>query len=267
MSEESESEKQDGAEAEGEAAVEPVPPPAIKSALETEEFDVTGDETIVFDNKVFSRMEGSYFRKSEQSNEPVFVVSLGGEEVTLPFKGLSREFGIEPTSHDDKMLRMIVESLDFVNFLVLGDNIPKEILTGEASWEVTEEHRRVAYQRLSMQLVAWMSGGEENQVTDPEQLLQIADDPATKQKVSAAFDEAAKSLGYGDGETEKVIEDIEELAEEIAFIETLREKFRDVQMMEDKLKKLKTVFGRERSVQDLITPVARLIVTAREELV
>jgi hypothetical protein len=267
MSEELEPETQEGAEdgAADEAAAEPAPPPPIVSALEAEEFEVTGDETVVFDNKVFGRMEGSYFRKSEQSNEPVFVVSLGGEEVTLPFKGLSREFGIEPVSHDDKMLRMIVESLDFVNFLVLGDDIPKEILTGEASWEVTEEHRRIAYQRLSMQLVAWMSGGEEDQITDPEQLLQIADDPATKEKVSSAFNEAAKSLGYADGETEKVIENIEELAEEIAFIETLREKFRDVQMMEDKLKKLKTVFGRERSVQDLITPVARLVVIAREE--
>ena len=241
-------------------------PAAVAGASkESDALDLTGDETVTFDNKVFSRMDGAYFRKSEQTGDPVLVVNLGGEEVALPFKGMAREFGIEPASHDDKMLHMIAESLDFVKYLLIGDAIPKEILTGEASWDVSGEHRRIAYQRLSMQLVTWMTGGDEMQVTDPEQLLQIAEDPATKEKISQAFSAAAKSLGYGDDQREMVIERIEELAEEIAFIETLREKYRDIVMMDEKLKKLKVLFGRERSVQDLITPVSRLVVIARDE--
>jgi hypothetical protein len=246
-------------------APSPSPAEVAGSPKKSDALELTGDETVTFDNKVFSRMEGSYFRKSEQEDAPVFVVNLGGEEVTLPFTGLCREFGIEANSHDDKMLHMIAQSLDFVKFLLIGDAIPKEILTGEASWEVSDEHRRIAYQRLSMQLVTWMTGGDELQVTDPEQLLQIAEDPATKAKISEAFGAAAESLGYGKDQREVVIERIEELAEEIAFIETLREKYRDVLVMDEKLKKLKAVFGRERSVQDLITPVSRLVVVARDE--
>lgn len=244
-----------------------IPPPAAPagSIKESDSLELTGDETVTFENKVFSRMEGSYFRKSEQGGAPVFVVSLGGEEVTLPFTGLCREFGIEAKSHDDKMLHMIAKSLDFVKFLTIGDDIPKEILTGEASWEVSVEHRQIAYQRLSMQLVNWMTGGDDLLVTDPEQLMQIAEDPGTKEKISEAFSAAAENLGYGRDQREVVIERIEELAEEIAFIETLREKFRDILTMDEKLKKLKTIFGRERSVQDLITPGSRLVVVARDE--
>jgi hypothetical protein len=210
-------------------------------------------------------MEGAYFRKSDQTDEPVFVVNLAGEEIILPFPGICREFGIEPKSHDGKMLNMVAHSLDFIKFLMLGDPLPKEILTGEASWDVSTQHKMFAYQRLSMQLVSWMSGGDEMQVTDPEQLLQIADDPATKAKITDAFNAAAKSLGFGDGDGEEVITRIEQLAEEICFIETLREKFREIIAIEGKLKKLKIVYGREQSVQDLLTPVTQLTVAARGE--
>jgi hypothetical protein len=227
--------------------------------------ELTGDETVTFESKVFARMEGAYFRKSDQTNDPVFVVNLAGEEIILPFPGICREFGIEPKSHDGKMLNMVAHSLDFIKFLMLDDPLPKEILTGEASWDVSTDHKMVAYQRLSMQLVSWMSGGEEMQVTDPDQLLQIADDPATKAKITDAFNAAAKSLGYGDGDGEEVITRIEQLAEEICFIETLREKFREIIDIEDKLKKLKIVYGREQSVQDLLTPVTQLTVAARNE--
>lgn len=238
---------------------------ADSEANDDDALELTGDDVVTFESKVFSRMEGAYFRKSDQTDEPVFVVNLAGEEIILPFPGICREFNIDRKSHDGKMLNMIAHSLDFIKFLMLGDALPKEILTGEASWEVSGQHRMVAYQRLSMQLVSWMSGGDETQVTDPEQLLQIAEDPATKTKITDAFNAAAKSLGYGDGDGEEVIKRIEQLAEEISYIETLREKFRDIIMIEQKLRKLKIVYGREQSVQDLLTPVTRLVIIAKDE--
>ena len=100
-------------------APSPSPAEVAGSPKKSDALELTGDETVTFDNKVFSRMEGSYFRKSEQEDAPVFVVNLGGEEVTLPFTGLCREFGIEANSHDDKMLHMIAQSLDFVKFLLI----------------------------------------------------------------------------------------------------------------------------------------------------
>ncbi|MFT6583625.1 MAG: hypothetical protein ACJAU6_004083 [Alphaproteobacteria bacterium] len=45
----------------------------------------------------------------------------------------------------------------------------------------------------------------------------------------------------------------------------MREKFREIIAIEGKLKKLKIVYGREQSVQDLLTPVTQLTVAARGE--
>jgi hypothetical protein len=236
---------------------------------EAKPIELTGDKSVTFDNSVFSRMDGAHFRKSDQTDEPVFVVKLGDEEALLPFPGMRREFDIELHSHDDKMLGMITESLNFLKFMAIGDAIPNELLTGEASWRITDANRQFAYQRLSMQLVTWMSNGDEVQVTDPDQLMQIAEDPATKQKIALAFSAAAKDLGYGEGEGEKVFEHIDELAEELAFIDTLRGKFRDIVMITEKLEKLIELFRREHGVkdllQDLLIPVSQLTGLARED--
>lgn len=223
------------------------------------------DETTVnFSIKFFTAVEGSYFRKSNETEEPVFVLNLGGEEVMLPFPGIRREFDIEEESADDQMLELVANGLDYVKVLMPGDDLPKELLTGEASWEISDEHRIIAQQRLSMQLVSWVSG-DENLITDPQQLLQIAEDPAVKEKVASAFDEAAIAIGLEAGEGDKVVDLIEELAEELAYIETLRDQFRGVVSMEKKIKMLRNVAAKHRSILDSATSVAKLISVASKE--
>ncbi|NKB55192.1 MAG: hypothetical protein GKS00_02550 [Alphaproteobacteria bacterium] len=222
------------------------------------------ESTVNFSQKFFTAVEGSYFRKSHETEEPVFVLNLGGEEVMLPFPGIRREFDIEEDSSDDVMLGLVASGLDYVKVLMPGDDLPKELLTGEASWDVSDEHRKIAQQRLSMQLVSWVSG-DENLITDPQQLLQIADDPAVKEKVNSAFDEAAKAIGLEAGEGNKIVDLIEELAEELAYIETLREQFRGVVSMEQKIKRLRNVAAKHRSILDSATSVAKLISIAVKE--
>ena len=161
-------------------------------------------------------------------------MNLAGEEILLPFPGIRREFHIEEESADDKMLELVSSGLDYVKVLMPGDDLPSELLTGEAFWEITDAHRNIARQRISMQLVSWMSG-DENLITDPDQLLQIADDPGVKEKINQAFSEAAKEIGGGDGDADMVIDMIEELAEELSYIETLRDQFRGVLAMKDKI--------------------------------
>ncbi len=226
--------------------------------------DADQQTTISFKEKVFTAVDGSYFRRSDETNEPVFILNLGGEEVMLPFKGIRREFNVEEDSPDDKMLDLVANSLEYVKIVMPGDDIPKEILTGEASWEVTDEHLRVARQRISMQLVSWISG-EENLITDPEQLMQIAEDPATQAKINSAFDDAAAALGDEDATKETVIERIEDLARELGYIETLREKFRNVLMAETKVKRIRHLAGKQRSLLDSATSVAQLITKAASE--
>lgn len=219
---------------------------------------------VKFERKIFTQMENAYFRKSEQTEEPVYVINLGGEEVTLPFKGICREFDIEVDSQDGEMLNLVAEALDFVKVLRIGDAIPREVLTGEASWEVTDKHREIAYQRLSMQLVTWLTGADEWAITDPDELLQVAEDPNTKKKVTDAFDAAGEELGFGKKNGEKVVQVTQELAEAVAYIETLRSKFRLMQDMLEKIEKFQELYSRERSVMEIIRPLRRLAITAVE---
>jgi len=220
--------------------------------------------TVEFDQKFFTAVEGSYFRKSAHTEEPVFVLNLGGEEVLLPIPGICKEFEIEDDTPDGKMLQMVITGLDYIKVLMPGDDFPKELLTGEASWEISDKHRQIARQRVSMQLVSWMSG-EENLISDPEQLIQIADDPAMKQKINTAFEQAAGALDNPNASKEMVIDLIEELAEELAYIETLREQFRNVLKMETKIKRVRANASKQRALLDNATSVAKLISKAVHE--
>lgn len=148
--------------------------------------------TVEFEQKFFTAVEGSYFCKSKHTSEPVFVMNLGGEEVLLPLPGIRREFQFEEESPDEEMLELVSSGLDYVKVLMPGDDLPPELLTGEASWEISDAHRTIARQRISMQLVSWMSG-DENLISDPEQLIQIADDPGVKEKIWKLRKLAAKN--------------------------------------------------------------------------
>jgi len=162
------------------------------------------------------------------------------------------------------MLRMVIAGLEYVKVLLPGDEFPKEILTGEASWEITDQNRQVAWQRVSLQLVSWMSG-EENLITDPEQLIEIADHPAMKKKINTAFEQAAEALDDPDASKQSVVDMIGELAEELAYIETLREDFRHVLSMETKIKRVRDGAAKRRGVLDNATSVAKLITKAINE--
>jgi hypothetical protein len=81
-------------------------------------------------------------------------MNLGGEEVLLPVPGIRREFQIDEESADEEMLDLVSSGLDYVKVLMPGDDLPPELLTGEASWEISEQHRTIARQRISMQLVS-----------------------------------------------------------------------------------------------------------------
>jgi hypothetical protein len=185
------------------------------------------------------------------------VVKYAKNLVSLPFKGIKREFKIPDDSADGQMLDLVAKSLKYIKGLRLGDPLPKEITTREASWQLSERHVKIAYQRVSVQLVNWMTGGQQI-VTDPDELLQLADDPQIKKTVNRAFGEAAVKLGLGADRKEEVINHVQTLAQELAYIEALRDKFRHVEQMETKIQTLRRLYGRERSVLEMADQVARL---------
>ena len=213
---------------------------------------------VQFSHWFFHKMEDVFFQlSSTEDKEPTLVAKYAKNDVVLTLKGIMKEFDIDPLSADGVMLEQVGKGLKYVKGLRVGDPLPKEILTREASWSLSPRHQQVAYQRVSLQLVNWMSGGD-SLITDPDELLQLAEDPAIKKQINAAFGEAAEKLGYGKGEKEKVVEHVEELAKELAYIEALRDRFRRVKMMEEKIQHLRRLYGREKSVLEIADQVARL---------
>lgn len=210
-----------------------------------------------FDHWFFQKMEEIHFQLSGAEKEPTLVAKYSKNDVVLTLKGIAKEFNIDPQSPDGWMLDQVGKGLKYVKALCIGDYLPKEILTREASWTLAKRHQEIAYQRVSLQLVNWMSGSD-NMITDPDELLQIADDPGVKKQISTAFGEAAEKLGYGKDNKEAVVKHVEELAKELAYIEALRDRFRRIKIMDDKIQELRRLYGREKSVLEIADQVARL---------
>jgi plasmid stabilization system protein ParE len=159
--------------------------------------------------------------------------------------------------HDVKMLDKVAEGLQFVRGLRPGDRLPKEVTTREASWEPQDRHRRIAYQRLTMQLVTWLTGNE-HVISSVAELAQVADDPQVKKNIQLAFTEAAEELGLGRENRDEVVRYIETLAKELAYIEALRDTFGEVQKIDEKLQGLRRIYGADRSMIDTTDQVGRL---------
>lgn len=219
----------------------------------------TEDNTpkIRLDHWFFHKMEDVHFQLSGVDQEPTLIAKYTKNDVVLAIRGIMKEFSIAEDSPDGQMLMMISKGLRYVKGLRIGDPLPKEITTREASWALSPKHREIAYQRVSLQLVNWMSGGD-TMITDPEELLQIANDPAIRKNINTAFGEAAEKLGYGRDNKEAVVKHVEDLATELAYIEALRDRYRRVKVMEEKIQELRRLYAREKSVLEIADQVARL---------
>lgn len=215
------------------------------------------DNVVCFEHKFFKSFEDLYFRMTDEQ-EPVAVVTLSkNNEAVLVFDGIRKEFKIAKDTHDDIMLNKVAESLEYVSGIRLGDELPSEVATGEPSWEPSERHFLIAKQRLTLQLVTWMTG-DEHIFTSIEELMMLSEDPMTKKNINLAFAEAAEELGLGRDRREEVIAKIESLAHQLAYIEAMRDIFNDVKKIDEKIQGLRSLFGADRSMVDTADQVARL---------
>jgi hypothetical protein len=218
-------------------------------------------------HRVFAMFGDPLFRKAESDGAPVMVVHLGDKEAAIPLGAMKREFGIEEASDDGRMIELIVQALDFVAGLRIGDPLPPEVLSGEASWEPDAVHLQIANARLQWQLVTWLNSGTgaDSEHIDAEALLQVADDPARRQQVQEAFAKAAEALGLPDRAA--VIGLVEELARELAYIEALRDRLlRRANVMAEKLSRIAKAFRGDASHLETLTQVRRLAATALKQI-
>lgn len=228
---------------------EPTPESEQKSELPSE---------VSFEHAFFHTIEKTSFRILDDSEEPMMIMILDEGEVSLKFIGIKHELDLDDDEPDAKMLNIVAEGLKYVREIRIGDPVPSELTSGRASWEVTDQHRAISHNRVTMQLVSWMSG-DEMLITDPDQLAQVADDPKTKEKISKAFSKAAKALGIAEENREDVISLIANLAEELSFIEALRFIFHDVEHIHKTVLELEQKYRSEQSVLDTITSIKRLM--------
>ena len=175
-------------------------------------------------HRLFKTMGEVRFRRSPTDGVTMLAVRLGEREAHMPLESVRREFAIGRDSADGRMLDLIGSALDFVATVQPGDRLPAEVCTGEASWRPSAYHLRLAATRLRLDLVAWVMPGSRwaEAGRDPASLVRAADDPALQADVGLVSAAVAGRLGLANGDD--VTRLMDKLAQELAYIEALRER-------------------------------------------
>jgi hypothetical protein len=215
-------------------------------------------------NPVFSRLGEGTFRRSESDGSPVLVVTLGDGVASLPLRSLQREFGIEDDSEDGRMLALVVQSLEFVSSMQIGDPFPSEVLTGDASWEPTSKHHATAAARLRLLLVGWLDPTVVVEESTMPSLERMETDPKLRASVQHAFERAAEELKLPN--VQAVAQLVSDISGELAYIEALRDRFlRRVQSMCQRIDALaKGTVSADRKM--LLARIDRLATLALEQI-
>jgi hypothetical protein len=215
-------------------------------------------EVVAFEHGFFASFPDAYFRLSENGNTPVVAFEMGDQKVTLPFSGIKREFKLPEFCADAVMLNIIVQALNFVNILRIGDPIPPEVLTGEASWDPGPNHLAAAERRLSTELVGW-SLGQEVPRGDPVRLRQFVAQNVNETAVNEALGQLSGLFGFGADGVGRLTVTMNDISDELAYIMALRERCQSVSSVGQKLKHLGREFTHHASVMADLQPALRLI--------
>jgi hypothetical protein len=226
----------------------------------------------LLEHRAFTMFGDVLFRRAESDGTPVMVIRLGDREAALPLRALQREFGIDDETADGCMLGRIAESLDYVAGLRLGDALPAEVLSGKASWEPEARFRRLAAGRLKWQLLAWVdavgpdgAAAAGTAAPDAVAVARLDSDPALRARVQAAFKRAAAELGQPD--TESVVRLVEALAEELGYVEALRERLLGrVQAFCHRLQRVNLGHGGDQARLTTVAQVQRLAAVGERQV-
>jgi hypothetical protein len=220
------------------------------------------------ENAAFCALGPPLFRRADSDGAPAMVVRLGERDAAIPLRAMQREFGIADDSEDGRMLALIAQALDFVTGLRPGDELPPEVLTGEASWSPDDVHRRIAAMRVQLALIDWLrperatGGGRE--MTESA-ILRAEHDPLIRAQIQEAFARAAGELGLPG--PQDVVGLVEELAHELGYIEALRHRLlRPVELMATRLGQVARAWRGTGGRSDTLMQVRRLTGIALRQL-
>lgn len=210
---------------------------------------------LVLRHPAFAAFDSPFFRISEVERRPVLVIRLDERDASLPLAGVMREFGIAAHDPDGVMLGLVARGLEFLSGLRIGDRLPSEILTGEASWTPDAAYQDRAAARLHLQLLAWSFG----QAGAPprEAQARAAQLPMSPGNLADALRRLA--LRLGDVTADDTLDRIRRVAAEFAHVDALRDQLlRGAQRLGVALGRLVRGFRGDSTHKELLMQVRRL---------
>ncbi len=210
----------------------------------------------VFEHAVFRAPDARFVLASDGT--PSMVLRLADLDAVVPIRSLSSEFALDE-SGDAQLLELVIAGLKYVRTIRPGDSIPRELLDGTASWTLEDRHLEIARGRLTLQISSWLTG-QEQVISDQMALLQLADDPVIKNRVNEAFGDIAAKLGLPRERKQEVIDKIDQVARELAYVEALRERYRGtILVIRDKILVFMKIYRRDRSIEEELGRIENLI--------
>ncbi|MFM2130697.1 MAG: hypothetical protein RL477_2243, partial [Pseudomonadota bacterium] len=192
------------------------------------------------------------FRKTPGGDQIALYVPMGDVLAVLPVHQIHLEFDIPADSEDHNLMGLAGQALQYLPQVYPGDSIPREVLTGKAPWMVDPKFLEMAKAWVTMLVVSWKTG-EDISALKRKDMMERAAKPETQQALEAADAEIAAAVAPEDPKPEHVRELLEKLAQELSYIEALREKFLDIRRMQTKLKGTYTSYQGEKAVAEQIT--------------
>ncbi len=204
-----------------------------------------------FEHKVFS-VEGCVFRKTEDGTDIGLFVPMGEILAAITVGQLRSTFEIAPGSNDDQLLDKAVQALQYIKQVYPGDSVPIEVLDGSAFWMVEDQYLALAKARISMQLIAWHTGEATGEI-DAHQIVELSADPENIKLLEDAYVAMAEKLDYPADKKQDLIDLAGKLAQELSYVEALRDKLARTRQFQMKLGKLFAVSEEDKNLRESIT--------------
>jgi len=210
-----------------------------------------------FEHRLFAA-KGAVFKTDSTTSKPCLAVDLGDIVAHIDLDAIGNGFGIAADSQDAQMLDLVRRALAHVERIAPGDAVPSEMLDGTASWRIESRHLLVSQGRICASLLAWMGGGYGGAM-DPAALMKLAEDPEAKARLREAFTKLAAHIGLPPARKAEALGRVATLANELAYIEALRERLAAVERVHAKLRQLHRQYRTRRATAEEIDRTLKLI--------
>lgn len=210
-----------------------------------------------FEHKIF-QVKDARFALTGPDRIPALRMSVGEHEASIPLESVCQEFDIDPDSPDGQMLEQVAQGLKFVKDIRPGDTIPRELLDGTASWTIDDSHGVIARNKVMVAVAVWVSGREKTKLS-PRAIAAMLAEPETKDQIEQGLDKISVALGMGKGRRQEVLDLIDRLARELAYIEGLRDRYAHASAIVGKLTEVAGLYNTDRIFIDEINRVKVLM--------